>query len=392
MKPLRGAQLAAFGLLALLMLIPATLPVPVLRELIAERYGVGRFATSAFMAINMVGAFLAAPLAGLIADRWGRRRQLIIGALLADAGLFWIMSQPGLPFVWCFVARFFEGVTHITSLSLLLGLAAARAGERRGAVMGTLGAGLTLGVAIGAPIGGQIGKTAPLAVLPLAAAISLAGALLAALILREGPTERRPALSQLLGLLRTRPLLLAPLGYAFVDRFTVGFFTGVFPQYARESLGLASSQIGMLLGAFLIPFALLSYPFGRLSERWGRVPLMAGGSALYGLLVLTLGWWPTGGLWWLMPLLGITSAVMFVPSMVLVTELTAPETRSTALGAFNAAGSLGFIVGPLVGGALAQGIGGVEGYRWAFVTAGASELLCVLITLPLLRTASRAAQ
>jgi MFS family permease len=67
-------------------------------------------------------------------------------------------------------------------------------------------------------------------------------------------------------------------------------------------------------------------------------------------------------------------------------ELAPSSIRSTAMGAFNAAGSLGFIAGPITGGfvtqLVAQHSGWHAGYRAAFAVAGASVILCVLATLP----------
>ena len=92
---------------------------------------------------------------------------------------------------------------------------------------------------------------------------------------------------------------------------------------------------------------------------------------------------------WLMILLGVLSAVMFVPSLMLTTDLASREIRSLALGGFNAAGSLGFIVGPLVGGWTTHVVAGrfddETGYASAFVVAGAAEVLCVLFAWRLLK-------
>jgi MFS family permease len=89
-----------------------------------------------------------------------------------------------------------------------------------------------------------------------------------------------------------------------------------------------------------------------------------------------------------MALIGIFAAVMFVPSMMMTTDLTPPEIRSTALGAFNTAGSLGFILGPMTGGIVSQTVaashGIAVGYQAAFAVAGAAELVCVLVALPFL--------
>ena len=109
---------------------------------------------------------------------------------------------------------------------------------------------------------------------------------------------------------------------------------------------------------------------------------------LYGVLTASLGFWPSGIIPFGMAVIGASAAVMFVPSMLMTTDLTPPEIRSTALGAFNTAGSLGFILGPMTGGAVSQWVGSSHGaavgYQAAFGVAGAAELLCVGLALPIL--------
>jgi len=85
--------------------------------------------------------------------------------------------------------------------------------------------------------------------------------------------------------------------------------------------------------------------------------------------------------------------VMFVPSMLMTTELSPERLRTASLGAFNAAGSLGFIAGPLVGGFISQMVaarsGWEAGYRAAFLVAGAAEVLLALLSFPALRRFER---
>jgi MFS family permease len=384
-----GARVALLGVLALLMLLPVTLPVTVLRALVHERFGVSELLTSLFMSINMIGAVLAAPIAGALADRFGRRRDWIVAALALDAACLAALALP-IPFATFMGVRFVEGCAHITALSLLLSLAAAASGEeRRGRVMGMVGAGLTLGVAIGAPLGGVIGRADATAPLWVGSAVVIAAALLARVALVEmGAGEARPSLSAILAMLRQNPLLAAPLAYSLVDRFTVGFFTTTFSLYLSRVHALSAPRIGFLIALFMLPFALLSYPFGRFAERHSRVLLVAGGSFVYGVGTASLGFWPAAGLPWLMGLLGIFAAVMFVPSLLLATDAAPREIRGSVLGAFNAAGSLGFILGPLTGGFVSQTVaedsGWAAGYRAAFVIAGLSVLIVVFATLPFL--------
>ncbi len=385
-------RIIALGILALLTLVPVTLPVPVLRAMVLERFSVSEFATSSFMSINMVGAILAAPIAGALSDRFGRRRPFIVGALLVDALCFWALTLP-VSFTTFMVVRFVEGCAHIFALSLVLAHASALASDRqRGRVMGMVGAGLLLGIALGAPLGGALGRTGPLGVLRTGIVLLLFTAAFAAVAVGGSPrgaTRERPGLREIVATLRERPLVVVPLVYAFIDRFTVGFFTTTFSLYLKRIHDVSPAQVGMLLGAFMLPFALLSYPFGRVTERRSPVLMLAGGSLGYGVLTMSLGAWPVAGLPVLMLGLGILAAVMFVPSLLLVVDASDARARATVLGAFNAAGALGFIVGPLVAGGVSQWVaashGWQTGYSTAFVVAGLSEVLCVVLSIPWLR-------
>jgi len=389
-------RVAALGLLALLTLVPVTLPVPVLRGLVQERFGVSEALTSLFMSLNMVGAVLMAPLAGVLADRFGRRDRGIALALLADGLCFFALTRP-VPFGLFLGIRFLEGCAHIFALSQLLALASScRPPDRRGRVMGLVGGGLLLGVAIGAPLGGLVGREDPLLSLYLGAALCIVATAIAwaTLVETETPGERRPGLRAIARMLRDDALLAVPLVFAFVDRFTVGFYTTTLSLFLGRIHQLPPPRIGLLIATFMLPFALLSVPLGRLSERASRALLLCGGSLVYGVGTASLTWWPVEALPFVMAAIGASAAVMFVPSLVLTTELAPAGVRSTALGAFNAAGSLGFIAGPITGGLVSEWVARrsgdwLEGYRAAFAVAGGAEVLLALAALPLLLALGR---
>jgi MFS family permease len=388
-------RLAALALLALWIMAPVTLPVPVLRELVGERFEVSELLTSLFMSVNMLGALLAAPLAGALVDRLGRRRVLIVGALVVD-GLCFLMLAAPVSFPLFLLLRFFEGCAHIVALSILLTLAAqALPSERRGRAMGLVGGSVMLGIAIGAPIGGLLGRGGALLPLQVAAGLLLLAAAVAFVSVRETDERAaRPGLREIASALRAHPRIGIPLAFAFTDRFTVGFFTTTFALYLRRIHELPSSQIGLAIAVFMIPFALLSYPFGRLAERRSAIVMLCVGSLLYGVGTACVGYTGVPALYGLMCAIGVTAAVMFVPSMLLTVQVAPESIRATALGAFNAAGSLGFVIGPVAGGAISQWVaqesGWAAGYQAAFVIAGASQALCVALTLPfLVRTGRR---
>jgi len=364
------------ALITFLLMLPETLPVPVLKSLVRERFAISDAWTSLFMSCNQIGALLAAPLVGLLVEHFGARRTLAIAATFLDAALMQALAHPH-DYPTFLLLRTVEGGAHITALVLLMSLTADVAGERRGRALGWLGAGLTLGVASGALIGGQIGRGDPLRTLHLASAVLLVAGMLAIFVLpRDTEVRARPGFRDVVAAVRNEPGMRAPLALAFVDRFTVGFFTTGFPLLLAGVHGATMPQVGMLLGAFLFPFALLSYPSGRLAERWPRRRFVFWGSLCYGLGVMAVGVVPPAAMWALMPWLGITSAVMFVPTLLWLLERAPGVGRTTAMASFHAAGALGFLLGPLCCGALVHlGGGGANGYALAFAVAGLSEVL-----------------
>jgi MFS family permease len=386
--PVSRSALASLGLLAIAIMAPVTLPVPILRSLVGERFEVSELLTSLFMSVNMIGAALAAPLAGALADRIGRRRPLVVAALLVDAACFLAMTRD-MAFPAFLALRLLEGCAHIFALSLLLSIAASLGGDRRGLTMGITGAGMMLGVAVGAPIGGLLGHVDALRPLFTGSLLLVAAAGLAAATLPDPASGGlRPGLAAIWQTVRQHRDVLAPLLFAFADRFTVGFYTTTFSLFASGLHGASPPQVGLWISAFMIPFAVLSFPFGLLADRFSKTALLCGGSVLYGVLTASLGFWPTALFTPGMAVVGVAAAVMFVPSMMMTTDLTPASIRSTALGAFNTAGSLGFILGPITGGLVSELVradhGAAAGYRAAFAVAGAAELLCVLVAMPTL--------
>jgi predicted MFS family arabinose efflux permease len=242
--------------------------------------------------------------------------------------------------------------------------------------MGLMGGALSLGISFGAPLGGYLsrdfGARAPLAAAAVLFLLVTLGSL--ALAERSG-RQHQVALGEIARALRSRPRLLLPYLFYFVDRYTVGFFVVLFPLYLG-SLGIQDPAVrGRYLALFLLPFALLQYFTGRLAERVGPYPPLIVGSLLYGLLLCAVGYSDLYMLWWVMAALGVLAALMFPPAIMLTARHSDEATRGSAMGGFNLAGSLGFAIGPLVGAwAYAS-----RGYGFAFVVSGSLEVLAVAV-------------
>ncbi len=383
------------GILVFLAMLPVTMLVPVLRELVAVRFQTGPFATHSFMSVNMIGAVIAAPLAGMWSDRRKRRKPLLIGALVANSVLLLLMAiAPSFPLM--LIIRLCEGAAHILVISALMALAAdCAAPESRGRTMGLMGACLMMGTACGSPLGGLLGQWNPAWVLPMGSAISAMLAPLAAWLVHD-TSIRRTNLRRIpmLVFLRAQRDLIVPFAYAFIDRFCVGIIVSSFVLYLGHHLEVSPAGRGGLLTLFMLPFALLCYPAGRLSDRFGRIAPLCLGSIGFGIVLALYGFVPLSWMWVLMVLSGIFSAAMFAPNLTLCADLSPRSLRGSAYAGFNAVGSFGFLCGPLIGGAVVSFVGqrfdAPTAYRAAFVVGGMSELLCALITLPWLLRLKRA--
>ncbi|MFQ5501210.1 MAG: MFS transporter [Phycisphaerae bacterium] len=373
-------------------MLPVTILVAPLKELIAVRYGATPFWTHSFMSVNMIGAILGAPLIALLADRNRLRRRVVVLALAADAVLLASMAvMPSLTAI--LIVRFFEGVAHILALSTLMAMGSAWADKtHRGRAMGIIGAAMMFGTACGTRLGGLIWAhlTTPHWTFLVAGAIAGVAAFGTLLIVREAPSEHRPERRDRnpFDLLRINPSLIAAYAYAFIDRLCVGVVISTFTLFLAESHGLDPKARSLLLVMFLLPFALLVLPAGWMADRIGRIVPMALGSIGFGVVFGCYGFLPMDDLYLAMLLSGIFSAIMFAPNLTLCADLAPPAQRGAAFTGFNIAGSLGFVLGPLMAGGLFtilthQGTP-ASAYRVTFIATGALEILCALMTLPFL--------
>jgi MFS family permease len=204
-------------------------------------------------------------------------------------------------------------------------------------------------------------------------------ATLASLVAERAPESDRRGLRALVAGLRRYPTVAVPYAFGFIDRFTAGFFALVGTLYFRTAFGLDAAATGLVLALFFVPFALLQYPFGALSDRIGRTVPIVAGSALYGLAVLAVGLAPTIALAGVgMVVVGVLGAAMAPATMALVTDLAPDTERGTAMGGFNVCGSLGFLGGVVVGGLVAD----AHGFLAAFLVAGGMEMVLAGLALP----------
>jgi MFS family permease len=356
---------------------------PGITNLVAT-YGVADPETASrwFLAAEFAAFIVFAGVWGAVSDRTGRRVVFITTSALAGAVGYAALAVLDIGFLTAVALRAVQGALTIGAFSLAMTMLMDLSDDH-GRDMGAAGIAIGLGTALGAPIGGQLTEIAPRLPLVVGACILALAGVFATRVPDRSPSGHGDSLRAGLGKLAARPALAVPYTFGFIDRFTAGFFALVGTLYFRQVFGLDAGATGLTLALFFAPFALLQYPFGRLSDRIGRTLPIAAGSATYGLAVIGVGLAPVLVLAQIgMVVVGILGALMSPATMALVTDMVSDADRGVSMGGFNAAGSLGFLAGIVGGSVVAERYG----FTTAFIVAGGAELVLAVLALPALLT------
>ena len=135
----------------------------------------------------------------------------------------------------------------------------------------------------------------------------------------------------------------------FIDLVSFGIVIPLLPFYAQK-FGASGIVIGLLLSVFSLMSFVFMPLWGRLSDRYGRRPILL--TTISGSFVAYLIFSTSFSLWMLFLsriLAGIANANISV-AQAYISDVTTVENRSKGMGMIGAAFGLGFIFGPLISG------------------------------------------
>ncbi len=327
----------------------------------------------------------AAPLWGLVSDRWGRRPVLLLGfagavgslVLLASASAIWML----------FVARAVAGGLTGNIPAGQGYIADTTAPRERARGMGFVGAALALGFiggsALVAGFGGDMDSHETRRILVLAPVLPLAAAVLTVFGLREPLSleERRRLRPKKARPRRERRLLPAMLLLGillFMLGSVVAVLESTLALWTNAVLGWGPQQFGALLVAGgIIVAAVQAVATGPLVRRMGEVGLMRPA-----LLALALGLLLIAGA---RGLPALTAAMVLIsvgiglssPAMQsLLTRHSPPDLSGGAIGAGESFYNLARVVGPLWAGLLLASVG----LAWPYIVGAGVVVAALVIT------------
>ncbi len=353
-------------------------------------------ATVGFIAAasTVVGIVVSLP-AGVLSDIIGRRRVILIAAVVFATApfLYLLVSLP-----WQLVmVRIYHGLATAILGPVAMAAVADTFDRRRGERMGWYSSATMVGRFLAPFVGGALIfgddfrwvylATGVIGTLSLVAALRLPLPTATAGSLGEALKRGRGELWGDIKAILTHRGILATSAVEAVQYFAFGCLEVFLPIYLHEQAGFQPLGIGLLFTIQIVVATLTKPVMGRLSDRYGRVPMIMAGLVLGGItmtfmtyssnyLVLAV----------LIGLFGLGLATVTASSAALVADLSQAASYGGALGVLSSVMDIGHSTGPMVGGLL------ISAYRYktAFGAVGAGLVLASLVFgLIMRRTAGR---
>jgi MFS family permease len=331
--------------------------------------------------------------AGALSDQYGRRPVLIAGWLIGLPVPVLLIAAPD--WSWVVAANVLLGVNQGLTWSTTVVMKVDLVGPaRRGLATGLNEAAGYGAVALTALLTGWIAASAGLRPAPflLGLAYALLGlGLSAALVGETRGHAHAEAGGRMAARAATIPFrdafwrttfrdrsLSAASGAGFVNNLNDGMAWGILPVlYA--SAGLDVAQIGVLAAAYPAVWAVAQIPVGAWSDRIGRKRLIVAGMLLQGAAIAAIPATSGFGPWLGAAVgLGLGTAFVYPTLLAAVADVADPAWRASAIGTYRLWRDLGFGVGAVAVGLLADRLGiGTAVALVGAVTAGAGVMVAV---------------
>ena len=324
-------------------------------------------------------------ITGHLADLYGRKRLLILG---------WLVALP-VPFIiiwaaawsWIIVANALlgisQGLTWSTTVIMKIDLVGPKS---RGLAVGLNEFSGYFALAITAFVSGYLAQRYGMRPAPfyLGIAYGVVGLALSVLLVRDTrdhvqlETANHAAPTRSLSFRQVFSLttfgdrnLFAASQAGLVNNLNDGMSWGIFPLYFA-AFGSSIERIGILKAAYPAVWSILQTITGPLSDRWGRKGLIVAGMWVQaiGLAVTALSGIFAG---WLMGsvLLGVGTAMVYPALLAVVSDVAHPSWRARALSVYRFWRDLGYAIGAVSAGLIAD----FFGLRWAIVAVAVVTFL-----------------
>jgi len=334
---------------------------------------VARTAVLSFIVVFGITKAFTNYLAGRLSDRFGRKHVLVAGWLVAVPVPFLLMWAPS--WSWVLAANALlgvsQGLTWSTTVIMKIDLAGPK---NRGLAMGLNEFAGYFAVAGSALATGYIAARYGLRPAPfyLGVGFVLVGLLLSVLLVRETThhvthesklhgelaSDEVPTQREIFWRTSLTDRNLSTVSQAgLVNNLNDGMAWGLFPLFFVAS-GMNFEQVGTLAAIYPATWGIGQMVTGALSDRVGRKWLIAGGmwvqAAGIGVVALAdeFAGFAAGGV-----LLGIGTAMVYPTLLAAIGDVAHPSWRASSVGVYRLWRDLGYAIGALLAGLVADALG-----------------------------------
>ena len=301
---------------------------------------------------------------GTLANRWGRKNLLILGWIFALPVPLLLMYAPN--WSWVILANVFLGINQGLAWSSTVVMKIDLVGPKnRGFAMGINEAAGYMAVGAVAFLSASIANAYGVRPYPFYIGIVLAifGLLSSIFLIKdtrgfvqlEGEESKAPLLKNIFSETSWKhPNLGAISQGGLVNNLNDGMIWGLFP-ILLISKGFTASELAQIIAIYPMVWGLSQLFTGKLADRYAKKPLLFWGMFLQGLAILGFIWAQSFAAFAMLSVfLGLGTAVVYPTFLAAIADNTHPSQRAQSIGVYRLWRDLGYAVGALLTGILAD--------------------------------------
>jgi len=319
-------------------------------------------------------------LMGALSDRIGRKPIIIIGALVSALGGMVIASANNFTVMLLGTALIGlgGGSTFVGIMVAMTEVIPKRIGLAMGLFQLAAYGGSTLGTSLAGYLAVSYGLRQPFTVLMVISTIGAIASLFISETNNNGQDKKnKPKQKVNITSYATKlgPMYFAGFSSKILDSLIVSFL----PLYLT-GLGMGIDKVVTVMSAFTFSWALLQPVTGHFSDTYGRKKIILLGLAGSVISIITFTMTSSFNLLVAFSLLlGVEAALFYTPLVAMVSDIAPSELEGTLIGSYRFFRDMGYFVGPLLLGTIADNLGLINAFY-----ATSLILLIAMVSMQLL--------
>jgi MFS family permease len=337
----------------------------ILPQLAEEQFHLAaKTAILSFIVVFGITKALTNYFAGTLANRWGRKNLLILGWIFALPVPFLLIYAPN--WSWIIIANVFLGINQGLAWSSTVVMKIDLVGAKnRGFAMGINEAAGYLAVGAVAFLSAHIAHLYGIRPYPfyIGILLSIFGLLSSIFLIKdtrsfvqvESEESKAPLLKNIFAETSWKhPNLGAISQGGLVNNLNDGMIWGLFPILLL-SKGFSATELAQIIAIYPTVWGLSQLFTGKLADRYAKKSLLFWGMCLQGLAILGFIWAQSFAAFAVLSvLLGLGTAVVYPTFLAAIADNTHPSQRAQSIGVYRLWRDLGYAVGALLTGILAD--------------------------------------